>query len=292
MTEIKVGAATVARVEESYEANFEAAKFFADWNAAAVAPHMGWLAPGHFDPATGFLKLSMHSWLIKVGGKTILIDSCVGNHKERPTRPLFHRLETRYMERFAATGVRPEQVDMVMCTHMHIDHVGWNTRLDNGRWVPTFPNARYIFGKEEYDHFLAVDRDPEKGPANYGAFRDSVLPVVEAGLAEMVSGAHRIDEHFSVEPAPGHTPGTVAVKMSAGGGNAVFCGDIVHHAIQVYNPSWNSFACADADNARKSRRKVLEHCAGSGDLLMPAHFGAPHACHIDSVGGGFKPRFV
>ncbi len=291
MTHLRIGAATAARIEESYEPNFNAVKFFPDWDASVLEEHRSWLAPGHYDPASGFLKLSVHSWLLTVGGKRILIDTCVGDHKPRAARPLWDMQETRYLERLAAAGARPEQIDMVMCTHLHVDHVGWNTRLENGRWVPTFPNARYVFSREDYNHYLALDLDPERDPANLGSFRDSVLPVVEAGLAQMVSGAAALDEHITVEPAPGHTPGTIAIKFESRGERAVFCGDILHHALQVYRPHWNSFACADADNARRSRKRVLEECAG-GALLMPAHFGSPFACHIDHTQGGFVPRFV
>ncbi len=291
MTTLHIGAATAARIEETYEPNFDAARFFPDWDPAVLEEHAGWLLPGHYDPASGMLKLSVHSWLLTVGGKRILIDACVGNHKPRPVRPLWHMMNTPWLERLAAAGARPEQVDMVMCTHLHVDHIGWNTRLDNGRWVPTFPNARYVFSREDYEHYLALDRDPQKGPVNQGSFRDSILPVVEAGLAQMVSGAVALDENLTVDPAPGHTPGTIAIKLESRGEKALFCGDILHHALQVYRPQWNSFACADAANARASRRKALEHCA-SGALLMPAHFGAPFACRIESKGDGFVPRFI
>ena len=291
MTQVRIGAGTATRIEESYEPNFNAVKFFPDWDPAVVQEHAAWLAPDHYDPASGFLKLSVHSWLLAVGGKRILIDACVGNHKPRAARPKWNMLNTGYLERLAAAGARPEQVDMVMCTHLHVDHVGWNTRLENGRWVPTFPNARYVFSREDYEHYLAIDNDPAKGPANLGSFRDSVLPVVEAGLAQMVSGATALDESLAVEPAPGHTPGTIAIHFESRGERALFCGDILHHALQVYRPQWNSFACADAAQARASRSRVLEQCAG-GALLMPAHFGAPFACRIDGKGGRFTPRFI
>jgi glyoxylase-like metal-dependent hydrolase (beta-lactamase superfamily II) len=297
MTTLRIGAATAARIEETYESNFNAVKFFPDWSAAVAGEHAGWLSPDHYDPASGMLKLSIHSWLLTVGGKRILIDACVGNHKPRAPRKMWDMLDTPWLARLAAAGARPEQVDMVMCTHLHVDHVGWNTRLDSGRWVPTFPNAKYVFSTQDYEHYLALDRDLATGPANGGSFRDSVLPVVEAGLAQMVSGAFELnktlalDEHLLVEPAPGHTPGTIAIKFESKGERALFCGDILHHALQVYHPGWNSFACADAARARISRREVLEHCAG-GAMLMPAHFGAPFACRIEAKGGGFVPRFI
>ena len=291
-TTATIGAAKITRIEESYEPNFEARTFFPDWRDEIVAGHLHWMVPHHFDAASGWLKLSVHSWLIEIGGRTILIDTCVGNHKSRSARPKWHLLDTPYLQRLAAAGLRPEQVDMVMCTHLHVDHVGWNTRLDNGRWVPTFPNARYVFSKTDYQHFLEIDRDPERGPASHGSFRDSVLPVVEAGLAEMVEGAARIEEHLAIEPTPGHTPGHVAIRLASRGAQALFAGDAIHHAIQVYHPNWNSFACLDQEAARRSRRKLLEDCAGSGALLAPQHFGAPHLCHIDESGDGFTPRFA
>jgi glyoxylase-like metal-dependent hydrolase (beta-lactamase superfamily II) len=292
MIEVKLGGATAMRIEETYEANFEAQKFFADWTPQVARQHRDWMVPNHYDETSGWLKLSIHSWLLKVGGKRILIDTCVGNHKPRPHRPKWDMMETKYLERLAAAGVKPDQVDMVMCTHLHVDHVGWNTRLENGKWVPTFKNAKYVFSREDYDFYKGIDSDPQKGPANAGSFRDSVLPVVEAGLAQMVSGTSTLDEHLNVEPAPGHTPGTIAIKFESQGSKALFCGDILHHAVQVFNPQWNSFACLDQDNARKSRRSALEHCAGSGALLMPCHFGAPFTCHIDhKANGGFVPRF-
>ncbi|HUN50366.1 MAG TPA: MBL fold metallo-hydrolase [Candidatus Sulfotelmatobacter sp.] len=292
MKPVTIGAATVTRIEESYEPNFSAAAFFPDWRPEIVDAHRDWMVPAHYDPASDFLKLSVHSWLIKLDGRTILVDTCVGNHKERPARPKWHRMETRYLQRLADAGVKPDEIDLVMCTHLHVDHVGWNTRLDNGRWVPTFPKARYVFSQADYDYYAALDRDPEKGPANHGSFRDSVLPVVDAGLADIVGGAHALDEHLSIEPAPGHTPGSIAIKLTSRGAGAVFSGDILHHAIQLSHPEWNSFVCADAADARKSRRQVLEHCAGSGALLMPAHFGAPFVCHVEEKGKAFAPRFV
>jgi len=290
MNAITIGQASVTRIEEMYTAGWDAPAFFPDWQPEAVAAHLSWMEPHHFDAAKNSLKLSIHSWLLRIGRRTVLIDTCIGNHKERPSRPEWHRMETRYLARLAEAGVRPEQIDMVMCTHLHADHVGWNTRLDNGRWVPTFPNARYVFSKADFDHYLAQERAGKE--PNRGSFRDSVLPVVEAGRAQLVNGDEALDEHLTLERAPGHTPGSVLVKLASAGKRALFCGDVLHHAIQVYHPDWNSFVCADAALARVSRRKVLEQCSGSGALLMPAHFGTPFVCQIEPKGAGFAPRFV
>ena len=149
--------------------------------------------------------------------------------------------------------------------------------------------ARGLVSRADYEHHRALDADPAKGPLP--AFRDSVLPVVEAGLVDMVDGKHALDEHLAIDPHPGHTPGTIAITLASRGAGAMFCGDILHHAIQVHHPDWNSFACADAETARRSRRRVLERCAGSGERLLPTHFGAPFHCRIESRGAGFLPIF-
>src|ERR1700674_1962077 len=169
MTNVTIGAARLTRIEELYAADWDAPAFFPDWRPELVQEHLGWMAPNHFDPAKNCLKLSIHSWLIRIDGRSILVDTCIGNHKSRPARPKWHLMETRYLQRLAEAGIRPDEIDLVMCTHLHADHVGWNTRLDNGRWVPTFPNARYVFSKADYDYYAALDRDAEKGPANHGS---------------------------------------------------------------------------------------------------------------------------
>ena len=291
MTRVDIGSATVQRIEESYLAAYDARTFFPDWDDAAAARHAAWLAPHHYDPASGCLKLSIHSWLVTLGGRRILIDTCVGNHKPRPARPRWNRMETPWLQRLAAAGVRPDEIDMVMCTHLHADHVGWNTRLENGRWVPTFANATYVFSRADYEHCARLDAGSAAGPVNHGSFRDSVLPVVEAGLARMVTGTVTLDDGLKIEPAPGHTPGTVTIELESRGEQALFCGDIVHHAIQIHHPEWNSFVCEDAEGARRSRRAVLAHCAASGARLLPCHMGAPFTCRIDHKGDGFLPRF-
>ncbi len=291
MQTFTIGDATVTRIEESYEPNFDAAVFFPDWRPAVVDEHRSWMVPDHYEPSTNLLRLSVHSWLLRLGGRTILIDACVGNGKARPARPRWHMLKTPYLERLAAAGVSPAEVDVVLCTHLHMDHVGWNTRQEDGRWVPTFPRARYLWSRLDFEHCQRLDGDPATGPVYHGSFRDSVLPVVEAGLAEMVSGDHEVAAGLRIEPAPGHTPGTVALTLASRGQQALFCGDILHHAVQVFQPEWNSFACGDAARARASRRRVLERCAGTGALLMPAHFGAPFVCRVEARGQGFVPRF-
>ena len=292
MIPIRVGGAKVTRIEETYAPAFEASTFFPAWDPQVLSRHSAWMVPDHYDAASGLLKLSVHSWLIEVGGRRILIDTCVGNEKERPTRRMWHRMHTAYLGRLAEAGVQPEDIDVVMCTHLHQDHVGWNTRLVDGRWVPTFPNARYIFSRVDYEDSLARDLDLKTAPANLGSFRDSIVPVMELGLGDIVEPPFRFDEYLTIDPAPGHTPGHIIVNLESGGNRGVFTGDVIHHAIQLYHPDWNCFACADAEMARATRRRVLERCAESDAILAPTHFGAPFACHVEKHENAFRPRFI
>jgi len=169
---------------------------------------------------------------VKTGRHTILIDSCLGNDKERPTRPQFHRLRTPYIADLARAGIRVEDVDYVMCTHLHWDHVGWNTRLDNGRWVPTFPNARYVMARREFAHWEAVHQRGEETP-HRTAFEDSVLPVVRTGQSVLVDDDYALEDGLWFEGAPGHTPGNVVIHARSAGATAVFMGDVIHHPLQL-----------------------------------------------------------
>ena len=291
MTIFNVGRATIARVEEVYGPTYPATHIFPELSPDILDLHAPWLAPHHYEAETGLIKLSVHSWLLQIGGQKILIDACCGNQKNKPGRPFWHMMNTNYLERLAAAGARPDEVDLVMCTHLHHDHVGWNTQLRDGGWVPTFPNARYVFSKPDFEYYQKLDADPREGPAELGTFRECVLPVVEAGRADLVTGPHRLNDHLEIMPAPGHSAGHVVFWLDSGSERAVFIGDVFHHLLQVYYPDWNFPKNSDAEQARTSRRMVLEHCAATGALVLPGHVGAPFAGHIDWTGKGFKPRF-
>jgi len=291
MTEFAVGQAKIVRVEETYGPTYRAQEIFPQWSEETLAQHGHWLAPSHYDAPSGRIKLSVHSWLLQIGGQKILIDACCGNQKDKPGRPFWHMLQVPYLERLAAAAAKPEEIDFVMCTHLHHDHVGWNTRRDDGRWVPTFPKARYVISKPDFEYFRKLDADPKDGPAELGTFRECVLPIVEAGRAELVTGPHRLNEYLDIMPAPGHSAGHVVFKLESGSSRALFIGDVLHHLIQVYHPDWNFPKNSDADQARASRRKVLEHCASIDALMMPAHVGAPFAGRIEATAKGFVPHF-
>jgi glyoxylase-like metal-dependent hydrolase (beta-lactamase superfamily II) len=289
-----IGAAQVARIEEQIGfASFAPEQYFPGLARELIERHMSWLVPGHYDPAHDRLVTSVHSWLVRTARHTVLIDCCAGNHKERPGFARFHQLDTPYLARLSAAGAAPEDIDIVLCTHLHSDHVGWNTMRRDGRWVPTFPNAKYLFSRTECEY-----GDPRRSAAaaadlqRNNAFHDSVLPVIETGQAVLIDGDHAIDDTLLVEQAPGHTRGHVVLKLTDGGERALFCGDVVHHPLQVYAPQLNSRFCELPDEARATRRRVLEHCAEEAALLFPVHFGAPHVAAISRAADGFAARFV
>jgi glyoxylase-like metal-dependent hydrolase (beta-lactamase superfamily II) len=294
VTDWTIGTVRVTRVEEQLGfASVPPEKFFVGFEREVLERHLAWLVPDHYSPEHNRLISSVHSWLIRTPRHTILLDCCAGNHKERPGFARFHQLDTPYLARLRAAGVEPEEIDIVLCTHLHSDHVGWNTMLRDGRWVPTFPNARYLFSRTENDYGdprrnPAADADPQRS----NAYRDSVLPVIETGQAVLLDGAHAIDDTMLVEPAPGHTVGHVVLKLVDQGERALFSGDAIHHPLQVYVPNWNSCFCEIPDEARATRHRLLGDCAEHGALLFPIHFGAPHVATIAREGDAFKLRFV
>ena len=284
MTTLNFGNTTVTRIEESLGPLFDAHKFFPDFDLAAIEPHMHWFAPNHYTPETNKIIASMHSWLIRTPNHTILLDTCVGNDKERDGSPFFHQKSHPYLANLAAAGVRPEDVDFVLCTHLHVDHVGWNTRLIDGRWVPTFPNARYVFSKIENDRWSPVPNSP--------AYTDSVLPVIEAGLVDLVEGDHAIDDQLIIQPAPGHTPGHISLCLNDGGEHGLFTGDSMHSAIQGVFPDWNSAFCEQPEQAIATRRRLLEQCCETNATLLPQHFGKPFVAKVKPDGNGFSFDFI
>jgi len=235
--------------------------------------------------AGGQVQLTIRSWLLRQDDRVILIDCCVGNHKERPLWPGWHhRTEEGWLNQLFSLGVRPEDVDIVMCTHLHADHVGWNTKLENGRWVPTFPKATYLTGRSEYEHWLADSIEGDK----HGSFKDSVAPIVDAGQMTFLDDGNEIAHGLAVELAPGHTPGQLLVCKNTGTEGAVFCGDVIHSPLQLEFPEISSAVCHDPALAAQTRISLLTRMAENGHYLLPGHFADPGWCRIGCNGHAFK----
>jgi glyoxylase-like metal-dependent hydrolase (beta-lactamase superfamily II) len=231
--------------------------------------------------------MSFHSVLVRTPDQTILVDTCLGNHKPRPHVDLWHQRQGPYLADLAAAGVTPDDIDIVMCTHLHADHVGWNTRLENGQWVPTFPNAKYLFAEKEVDYWeqQLLTRPPEE--VNHDSWADSVAPIIAAGKSVLVGAQDEIASGVSIMPAPGHTPGNVIVRLERSGEKAYLIGDSIHHPIQVDHPEWSSRFCWDAALSRETRLGILGRAADERALLVPAHFPTPTAARIRRTAAGF-----
>ena len=290
MISFQIGPATVTRVEEVLERGFDPAQALPGFDPALFERYPILAGPDYFDRASGKLMSSIQSWLIRLDGKTILVDTCSGNGKARalPVFQRFHMLDLPYLDNLAKAGVRPEDVDIVFNTHLHIDHVGWNTRREGDRWVPTFPNARYLFGRAEYEHWT-TGPGPSRMPQNIDVIADSVLPIVETGRAEFVDPGDVIAPGLMVEAAPGHTAAQLNLRYTAPDGESfLVSADVMNQPIQIYAPEINSWFCEEPEVARATRRRVLESCADTGALLLPTHFGYPHAGYVRRDGDGFR----
>ena len=290
MQPARIGTFEVNRISEYEGPFFAAADFFPDFDPAVVREHAELLGPRLLEPGTGNLMFSFHSFLVRTGRHNVLIDACLGNDKERPMRPQFHRMRTSFIADLARLGVRPEEIDFVMCTHLHWDHVGWNTRLQNGQWVPTFPNAKYVMAKREYDHWQDFHASGADGPHAL-AFADSILPVVKTGQALLVGDDYALEDGLWFEPFPGHTPGNVVIHARSGGERGVFIGDVLHHPLQCLRPAWSTMACTDPAASRISRQRLVEEHADSGAIMMPAHFPDPTAGWIRRHGPTYRFDF-
>jgi glyoxylase-like metal-dependent hydrolase (beta-lactamase superfamily II) len=285
-TEIQVGDISIHRIVEQEAPFFAALEFFPTLSQALLDENLAWLAPKYIDPASGKLILCIQSYIVRTPHHTILIDSCVGNHKPRPTRPFWNMLASdRYEKNLAAAGFGVGDIDYVMCTHLHTDHVGWNTRLDNGRWVPTFPDARYLFAERELEHWTAKEKED---PSGHPWITDSVLPIVHAKRAELVRSDHRLNELVALVPTPGHTIDHFSVQAGKPGQDAFFTGDMIHSPLQARYPDLLMRADYDGKQACVTRRQMLERFCDSSTLMCMAHFVSPSMGRIARWGEGFK----
>jgi glyoxylase-like metal-dependent hydrolase (beta-lactamase superfamily II) len=238
------------------------------------------------DAQEAIFRIEVRSYVLQIDGLNVLIDTCCGNDKIRSV-PWADRLQSDWLINLARAGFAPEDIHLVLCTHLHADHVGWNTRLANGAWVPTFPNARYVFSRKDYEFFKQQTHEAH----NREAYLDSVLPVVDAGLADIVESDHCVHRYIEdgiwLEDAAGHSPGSIVVNAQRGGARAVFMGDILHHPIQLVRPDIAFFADESPAEACATRARLLGQCADNGAILLPAHFPDPPAGRVLRDGSCF-----
>ncbi len=280
MSEWKIGEVTIKRIIET-EGAWKGTWILPSATAENVRKEADWLCPV-FSNEEGKLRMSIHALVIESQGKSIIVDTCIGNDKVR-SNPAWNKLKLPFIEDLAKTGYRPDQIDYVVCTHLHVDHVGWNTRLENGKWVPTFANARYILGGTEWDYWSKFDGADMRDPVE-----DSVRPIVEQQKADLVDPTHRITSEVWLEPTPGHTPGHLSVRISSKGKDAVITGDLMHHPIQCKYPEWDDGFDSDSALAKKTRRAFCEKYADSGVLVFGTHFATPSAGNITRLGDSFR----
>ena len=239
-----------------------------------------WLIP-HFATEEGRLKMSIHSLVVETPTRRIVVDTGLGNDKQGRGVPVWNNRSTPFLETMTAAGFAPDSIDTVLCTHLHVDHVGWNTKLVDGKWVPTFPKARYLFGKAEYEYW----RDHSTEPDKVAVFDDSVKPVVDAGQAELIPSDHRLSDEISVIPTPGHSPGHMSVLIESGGEQGLLTGDVAHHPCQMAHLDWSSTADSDPKASVVTRRELFSRFADTPTLVIGGHFNAGH---IKREGDSFK----
>ena len=308
----RVGDATVIKIPELALDAAEPGVLYPDQvDVPAAVEETRRLWPGSMDPQTGLLRQSIHVWLVRTPARVILVDTGAGNDKDRPNVPSLNHLNEPFLDRLKAAGVRPEEVDLVLLTHLHIDHVGWNTRKVDGRWVPTFPNARYVFSGRERAYLAALSAadgsdaairaEVKLGPMPHpplpgiyeGVYEDSVLPVIDAGLAkEIVVDGTEVVEGLSFLPSPGHSIDHACIRFSSRGEQALFWGDVMHHPLQFVRPDWNSVFCEFPEAARKSRQWAMNHAAETNALVFTTHFAESSVGRVSRVGDRLTWHFA
>ena len=294
MKQIRIGDVTIDAVIERDGPWRRPQDFFPAYDDAVFKHHLKAMEPEVFDTASGKMVITYQTFVVRTPRYTILVDTCTGEDKGHPP-PFDFPGKERWRNELFALGISYEQVDYVFCTHLHIDHTGWNTMLRDGRWVPTFPNAKYIFHKGEY---AAWEAEYAKGAALLGraallskVFRDNCLPVVEAGQALLVDDDYALDDMITLTPTPGHTPCHCCVNIFSKGQRAVVAGDLMHHVIQCREPDWSAGVDWDPKQSAVSRRKFFAEVADTDTLMLPVHFPAPTVGLLKADGARFDYRF-
>lgn len=276
----RVGEVTITRILEAE--GEQGLAMFPEATAEEVR-QIAWLRP-HFATADGGPLGSVHALVIEVGARRIIVDTCVGNDKDRAASfPPLHKMQTAFLHELERAGYPPESIDTVLCTHLHVDHVGWNTMLVDGRWVPTFPKARYLIARAEFEQW----RDGNTG-FDEQVYVDSIGPVLDAGLVDLVEPDAQICDEVRLEPTPGHTKGHVSVRIRSRGEDALITGDVLHNPCQLAWPQWSTIFDGDPDAARRTRRRVLDAVADTSVLVIGTHFPTPTAGHVRRDGEAYR----
>jgi glyoxylase-like metal-dependent hydrolase (beta-lactamase superfamily II) len=239
-----------------------------------------WLIP-HFATDEGRLKMSIHSLLVETPTRRIIVDTGLGNDKQGRNFPGWNNRKHPFVETLTAAGFPPDSIDTVLCTHLHVDHVGWNTKLVDGRWVPTFPNARYVFGRTEFEHW----RDHAISADHIAVFADSVKPIADADRADLVPSDHRLADEITLIPTPGHSPGHMSIHIRSDDEEGLLTGDVAHHPCQMAHPDWSSTVDSDSRQSVVTRRELFSRFADTPTLVIGGHFNAGH---IKRDGEAFK----
>jgi glyoxylase-like metal-dependent hydrolase (beta-lactamase superfamily II) len=281
MNEIVLGDVIVTRVEEMHgPVGMTPEQFFPGSPQRHWDEQRGMLVPDHLNPADNMVQVAMQTWALRSEGRVILVDTGVGNDKVRPAVASWDHLNLDYLANLAAAGITPEDVDVVVNTHLHVDHVGWNTRLVDGQWVPTFPNATYLMPRADFEFWNPADNPNVVGGVNENVFEDSVAPVHAAGQVRLWEDEYLVDSNLTLRAAPGHTPGSGVLVLASGTDEALFAGDLIHTPLQVAHPEHNSCFCEDPVRARASRLELLGWAADHTALVLPAHLSGHSALEI------------
>ena len=288
MRQLQIGDVTITSIVERDGPWRKPETMFPAYDAAVAAEHFKTMEPEVFDHASGRMVITYQTFVVRTPKHTILVDTCTGEDKGYPAPMDFDK--TPWLDGFKAAGLSFDKIDYVFCTHLHIDHCGWNTVLRDGRWVPTFPKAKYVFHKREYAAWEEATKRGDNPPGN--VWRFNCEPIVAAGQALLVDDDYMLDDTVWLSPTPGHSPCHCCVNIKSGGQRAVVTGDMMHHALQCREPDWSTIFDWDAREAATSRRRFLGEVAGTGAFVLPIHFPNPTVGRVEHDGERFDWAFV
>jgi len=291
MRKLTIGDVTITSIIERDGPWRAPGQMFPNAPADQIEATLKELEPETYDAASGKMVITYQTYVVRTPRHTILVDTCTGEDKGYPAPMDFPKQP--WLDGLKAEGLSFDDIDYVMCTHLHIDHSGWNTVLRDGRWVPTFPRAKYVFHKREYAAWEASTKAGETRPGGGGSvFTMNCEPVVAAGQALLVDDDFSLDDCITIEPTPGHTPCHCCVHINSRGQHAVITGDLMHHALQIHRPSWSTMFCWDPIEAADSRTRFLASVADTDTKLLPIHFPNPSVGRVESNGDRFRWRYM